>query len=313
MHFCTHEPRHHRVQKARTKIKTTVTYGRLSKLSKQMSKAVQMDIFHGLKTFRKKVSAESMMEAFKTGSYGHVLQFIPWEDLPKALSKVLGGLDKTWNQSAEFSKEHLPAPMRKDLRFDTSNPFLKRFIDQRTGALIFDVQKNTQEIVQRAVQRSFTQALSPRRVAEQIRDSIGLDPRREQALANYQNGLYAKGEQTETRIDELVNQYGERLLDQRAMTIARTETRMATNQGQLSVWQQAANQGLIDGKKAGKTWIVDGNPCDICEPMDGVTVPLDGFWTLDDGTVAEVPTDSHPNCFCGMELDFEFSPEEDEE
>ena len=86
------EPHFHVVRKARTKQRVTTTYGRLSRLSKQMAKSVQADLFHGIKTFRNKVSLDDVEYAYRTGSYGHILQFIPWEELSTTLHKSLGGL-----------------------------------------------------------------------------------------------------------------------------------------------------------------------------------------------------------------------------
>ena len=311
--FCAQEPHFYRVRKAKARRPSTVSYKRLSALSKQMSHAVQVHLVKGIKTFRKKVSLEHVAEAFKKGSYGHIIRTIPWDQLPEHLEPAFKNIDKAWHASSKLTISHLPPPIASNLRFDTENKVLKKWLDKRTGDLIVQIDKNTQEIVQRAVQRSFTEALTPDRVAGMIRDSIGLDPRREQALVNYENMLYAKGQHTDKQIDVLVDKYNDRLLDQRAMCIARTETRFANNQAQLAVWREGSKQGLI-GRTAKKVWYVDGNPCELCEPMDGVAIGLDEVWTLDNGDICEIPTDSHPNCFCGMELEFgedDFTGEEE--
>lgn len=291
------------VRKARTKQPTTRTYARLSALSKRMANAVHVDIYHGLSTFKKKVSASKLEEAYKSKSYGEIMAVIPWDDMYEDLDPAWQKLHGNFLEAAKLTVPSLPTPMKREMRFDTKNPNIKRYLDRQTGTLIVNIKQNTLDIVQAAVQRSFTQALSPKRVADQIKGSIGLYPRQEVALYNYTRGLQESGVKPE-KILTLSSKYEDRLLNQRAMTIARTETRFATNNGQLSIWKQGANEGYINRNKAKKVWIVDGDPCPICEPMDGVAVGLDEMWILETGDICDVPTDSHPNCFCGMELDF---------
>ena len=301
MFICT-EPHFHRVRKARSKQKVSHTYRRQSALAKQMGRAVQLDLVKGFTRFKKRVSADAMMEAWKSGKYETVITHIPWENLHDELEQSFKGLRKTYAQSSELSLKALPSPVKKTLRFDFENPRISRWLSKRTGELVVGIRNNTQEIIQSAVQRSFTHAETPRQVADQIKGSIGLDPRREQALRNLTEGLKAKGVSPEKVASETAA-YEERLLNSRAMTIARTEVRMANNQGQLAVWNEGQNQGLLP-PECKKVWIVDGNPCEICEPMDGIAVGLNDFWTLNTGDSVSIPTESHPNCFCGMELSF---------
>jgi hypothetical protein len=100
------------------------------------------------------------------------------------------------------------------------------------------------------------------------------------------------------------------------MMIARTETKNAINRGALAVWKAGRDQGLID-ETATKEWVVDGDPCEICEPMDGVQVPLDESWTIEllngQEMQVEIPSQAHPHCYCGMELHFGKDEERNEE
>lgn len=249
------------------------------------------------------------MDAWNSGNYSNVLKVIPWDDLPSHLQPFSDAIVETYGRATDIASGGLEAPKNLGLRFDINNPRLRKYIDRHTGELIQDIQAASQRVVQTAVKRSFTHAMTPRQVSNYIKDSIVLDERRENALANYRNTLEGEKSYTPERVDSMVDRYADRLLDQRSMAIARTETRLATNQGQLSVWQQAADEGLINGKKVGKTWIVDGNPCEICEPMDGITVGLDEMWSLEDGRIVNVPTETHPHCMCGMELDYEYQEE----
>ncbi len=146
-----------------------------------------------------------------------------------------------------------------------------------------------------------TNGASPRDMAKEIKNYVGLYPRLATAHSNYVAKLRKDGVRPD-RIEVLSDKYYDRLLTYRTETIARTETQFMLNRGQLTVWQEGSRQGLLppDSKKV---WIVDGNPCEICEPMDGIAVGINESWSLDDGSEVDIPTEAHPNCMCIMDLD----------
>ena len=75
--------------------------------------------------------------------------------------------------------------------------------------------------------------------------------------------------------------------DQRAETIARTETAFADVQGNLAGYKAS-------GVVAAKQWLAAPDCCDDCQEIDGEVVDLDGvFSDGSDGPPA------HPNCFSG--------------
>lgn len=302
-----------KIAKARKPRKVTRTYKRVFNLSQTMAKQVQVNLVKGIKKFKTKISPDKLYNAWATGSYGKVYEVIPWDQLPEdlgAASKILGGATLA---SSKFSIDSLPKPIESKLRYDTANPRIRDFMDRRVGELVTNISEGTRANIQTAVGRSFDQALTPRQVADQIKGGIGLLPQHEAAVAKYRDTLVKVGELPGTKIESLANGYADRLLDYRAMLISRTETRAAANWGQLSVWQQAADQGLIDSHTAQKIWVVDGNPCEICEPMDEEPADLYGFWSLNNGDTVEIPSEAHPNCMCGMELDFGETEEKTED
>lgn len=300
IHFCCGDK--HLIQKAKTRRKVKPTYNKLAKLSDMMGNAVSVHLLKGIKSFRKDIDKNELAAALKKGP-AYLMREIPWEKFPVKIGPAIDGIVDAQNKAIKFSTEALPPNVNAGLRMDMSSPYYHDFVNTRIGELIQNVTADTQGIVQDAVAQSMNNALTPREVADKIVDSIGLNDRQANALDNYETSLRDQG-YPETQISDMVDEYNDRLLSSRAMTIARTETRAATNNGQLLVWQEAASQGLIDKAKAMKVWIVDGNPCPVCEPMDGIAVPLDGFWTLNTGETVDLPNQAHPNCYCGMELDF---------
>lgn len=287
--------------------KVTNTYKRLSALSKVMGNAVRLDLVHGLTRFKHRVSADALQEAWGKGDYHKVMTFIPWDKLPADLAGPIRDLGKGAATGAEISLEAMPPNANANLRFDIENPRTKRFLETRTASLVTSIEQGTRDMIQGHVTRAFTNAQTPRQIAERIKSGIGILPAHEIALDKYRTGLEESG-MAEDEVTGLADAYEARLLDYRAMNIARSETRMAVNHGQLAVWQAGADQGFIDRETAQKEWVVDGAPCPVCEPMDGIRVGLDDPWlvTYTNGQVQQVytPSETHPQCMCGMELHF---------
>lgn len=292
----------------RSKVKVSRTYGRVNALSKTMQRAFAVNLVKGIYRFKSRISPAALFEAWKTKDYAAVHEVIPWDKMPEDIDPAFRTLGNGMSTIAnDIVIPSLPAPTRKSLRYDTANPYVTNHLRTRTSELVVNISSTTQATIQEQVRRSFDFALSPRQVANQIKGSIGLYPQ----LANAVNNLRLKLEKNGVApgvVDRQTNAYYERLLDYRAMMIARTETRMAANRSQLAVWRSAADQDLIDRGTAKKVWVVDGDPCEVCDPMDGIAVPLDEMWviTLKNGTQMsiDVPTESHPHCLCQMELEF---------
>jgi len=86
----------------------------------------------------------------------------------------------------------------------------------------------------------------------------------------------------------------------RAQVIARTETMIASNEGQKQAWQQAVDLGLLPPEPL-RRWIVtdDDHLCPQCEPMGDTVAPLHGQYP---GGHNGPPL--HPNCRCTEGLTF---------
>lgn len=289
------------VRKARNpKLKTV--YQRTKALSEHMGKAIKVSLLDGIKAFRSKVSTEALKKAWEHGSYGHLMGAIRWDDLHQDLLPVKEQLIAGVQSTSKVGLLSLPPNAQKQLRYDIKNPRIQRYIETHTSSLIQGITNDAHQVIARAVTKSFTHGLTPDMVAKQIKGSIGLLPSHSIAVERYEDGLLKQGVDFD-RAATQVEAYQNRLLDYRANTIARTEVRGAVNFGQLEVWQQGADQGYINRDNAKKVWLTDGNPCEICDPMDGIAVGLDDVWVPSTGEPCFVPTDVHPNCLCQMELD----------
>lgn len=77
----------------------------------------------------------------------------------------------------------------------------------------------------------------------------------------------------------------------RAEVIARTETAYADVQGNLDAYK-------ISGVVEFKQWITGAGCCDLCDELNGETIPLDDAFMTDDGEIDGPPY--HPNCRCDV-------------
>lgn len=302
MRFVAHEPKGI-VMKARTKVRVSPTYTRVLALSKQMSGPIKVNLIKGVKTWRKRISQDALFNAWKKKNYSGLERVIPWNTVEPDLDDAISHVGKTVSASSAFSINALPAPMKKELRWDTANPTIDKYMDSRSAEMVKYISESSREVIRSAVRNTYDNAWTPRDVADAIRDNIGLLPQHARAVDRYRASLISDG-MDKLKVKDLTSAYADRLLDHRAMMIGRTEARLASNYGQIAVWREAMDQDLMP-QTAMKVWIVDGNPCDVCEPMDGVAVPMDDEWELNNGDTVDIPNESHPNCYCGMEVEYD--------
>lgn len=281
----------------------TRDFKKLLKLTDQKAGLVSVNLYKGITKFKKRISQEKLEEAWNSGNWANLNKVIPWENLVEDIYPAVVEVGKSIASAGEIAITALPPNINKRLRWDIHNPIIRKYITDKTSKLVVGINHETQQVIQNAVVRSYTHAMTPRHMAKLIKGSIGLYPAQHVALSNYQLKLMAEGK-TGEKLEKLVDQYENKLLDYRAKMIARTEMRAATNMGQISVWRQAANQDLIDKRTAKREWIAEGpDPCPECEEMDGEETGLDEPWIMKDGTQVDIiPIDVHPNCYCASRL-----------
>lgn len=198
------------------------------------------------------------------------------------------------------------APIRKEVlefSFDRSRPEAAEWARKQSGQLITAVTEDQRAVVRSFVGESLDDGVAPREVARGLRNVVGLTPQQTQWVDNhYQRQIAAARDRglSATRAAELAqsstDRYHSRVFRYRTETIARTEILSASHAGRRAAWQQGLQGGWINAG-AGKQWSteVDDRTCDICVPLDGIVVPINGMFP--DG---EPPV--HPNCRCDVLL-----------
>lgn len=214
-------------------------------------------------------------------------------------------------QSADGSR----AAADVSLSFDATNPEAERWARQHAAALIRQVTVESRDAVRDLVGRAFSEGLTARQLARLIKPLIGLTVGDSQAvlrarvkLLEAKPGTTVKVGAARVRIPDgglspadvqrQASRYAERLIRQRALTIARTETIAASNEGQRQLWLQAVEKGHLTGREQ-RTWIVtpDERLCQVCAPMSGQLVGLHEPFRTPTGQLVIGPP-AHPRCRC---------------
>ena len=182
--------------------------------------------------------------------------------MPALLLDIMG--DSATSMETRLRASRFAAPSIKKFSFDKTNEKAVEWAQDHAAETITGISKTTRDDIRDLVEAAFEEQFDVDELADKISELIGDDARAE--------------------------------------TIARTETMRASNQGQKELWDQATDAGLLTGDEE-QEWIVtpDDRLCPICEPMDGVTAPMNGQFKLDTGESVDGPP-AHPNCRCTIAL-----------
>lgn len=251
----------------------------------------------------------------------------------------------TFNDGAGLAATLLPALKQKEIVYNPLADRTVRFLRSNGAILVREITDSTRRGVNRAIVRGFETGVSPRKQAREIRSLVGLTTSQTNAVINFRLQLEQRlnspkdqfgntrtmspaasrrlsaVEQAQVRshmknntfdqakIDQMVNRYTESLQNKRANDIARTEALNAVNNGQLELWKQGLEQGVLDPKTTKKKWVVtrddklrkDHAAIPIMNPKG---VAINSFFTTPFGPVMSPgdPLTDLINCRCGLVL-----------
>lgn len=215
------------------------------------------------------------------------------------------------------------------LKREGGRPFSYSIADDTTLRMVMEygadrvreISKGQEEALRQSLAAMYRNGWSAEEAAADIRQHIGLTDFQAQSNVNFHQRLIRDREHARTNdrpsktLDEirrLVAEHAERLLVQRSVTIAVTESKLATGRGQRDAWRQAADRGWVDADVAVLVWLTarDERVCEICGPMHGQTQPFaramgltgGAVFLTGDGREVTMPADTHPRCRCGVHL-----------
>lgn len=296
-------------------------YRILHDIADSMAPVAQGSLTRGFKTFSNRIDLHDVVDALERGDTDAVAGMVPWNEFDSDLKELnavtIRGIERAGTKSIEFFNRSisklLPTIEKPIIAFDSENTRIMNHIRSQTGTLVQRISESSRESIRQAIEQGFRVAKPNAQIAEDIRRSIPLHPRQTKAVGNFydrsvkawiKEGLSPTEAMKKAQI--AADRYAERQLTYRAKLIARTETMSAVNDGQLEMWQQAADMGLFDKERARKKWSVtpDDSLCPICRPMEGIMVPIDQPWLTPNGKQVMIPTRIHPACRCAMGLVF---------
>lgn len=187
-------------------------------------------------------------------------------------------------------------------QFDGKNEESQAWAAQHGAAYVTRVSAETREALRALITASIRDGIPPGEAARLIRDMVGLTARDAGAVMRYRLSLIQQGVLNDASVAREIRKYAQRLIAQRATTIARTEIMGALNSGALEAARQAIAQGLLDPDQAVKRWLISKDEitraCPVCLPLHGVEVPIESLFP---GTGVLAPP-AHPRCRCSFSV-----------
>lgn len=284
----------------------------LRRLADRAQPAVRQAFMAAVADVRSVTTLARLEEMVRTGDLAGLQRVLAGEPLEAALrARLAPAVVRLAQDAGQKAVGALPASLRGVARFDLLNPKTVDFLRSYSFGLIRQIGATTREGIRRVVTDAFERGGHPREQARQIRNMVGLTARQAAAVSGYRAQLLAQGVRR-SLADRRAQRYADRLLRRRALNIARTETIRAANVGQQALWDQMADEGLIEKDRARKVWIVtpDDRLCEICAAIPGMNpegVPAQGGeFATDVGPVPYPP--AHPQCRCAVGLEFRDAP-----
>jgi hypothetical protein len=255
---------------------------------------------------------DALADAVERQRPEHVVQAVPWL---KAREMLREGFLRAYRQAIHdagrahaeiLPRRHLKKILLDDLAvefgysFNITNPRTVAWIERAADVSALNLLLGEQVGLRSILTRMFTEGIPPRAAARMIRDTVGLTPQYRQAVSNYARGLLERGYDIDYTLRK-VSVYARRLRQQRAETIARTESIRASAKGQQEMWDQAVESGILDPMDVRKQWKVtrDERLCPICAPLSDIMRRVNEPFPTEGG----MPP-AHPNCRCAVRLVF---------
>jgi len=180
--------------------------------------------------------------------------------------------------------------------FDLVDPNALKWIDDYAAQEIKYISGGSKDAIRQIIKNGYEKGITVDQQARQIREHIGLDPRRSATLEKYADNLFSKG-MDEAEVWRLVEKKGKALLSQRALTIAVNEASEAGGRATYESTKNAVERGIIDPYlyEAFRIITADERTCAVCNAVAGESRKLpDGVYPSTGSQIAK----KHTRCRC---------------
>ena len=186
-----------------------------------------------------------------------------WQDfLPMAV------LEPLFNSASEIQAEYISGMVGTS--FKLTDPNALKWLDKYAADEIKYISDSQRDAIKKIVTDGYRDGITYQQQAREIRNSIGLDPRRVATLQKYSDNLFAEGK-SEAEVWRLMEKKGFALLNQRARNIAVQEATTAGARGFYETTLDACNRGILDPNIYEAYRIVTGDErlCPKCSGLAG--------------------------------------------
>lgn len=255
-------------------------------------------------------------------------------DVETAAQKFATDLQNAYLESGKRAAKWLDAKVPDTLvHFEPGHRAVIERARRNTYEQVVGLTQESRETVRQVIVEGVTLGQAPRETARRLRDSIGLAPQQERALANYRRALEGgdwsralgyelssgqsdrtvrraqstKTQLTPAQIEQAAERYRVNAVNYRAETIARTESLRAAHEGARDAMRQAVERGDVEAGQLSTMWHAGprtANARDQHQVMDEKSVRVGADFVLPDGTRMSGPGDPRggaehtANCRC---------------
>lgn len=254
----------------------------LLRLADRLEPRIKKRVIDALNKIRSKQKITELAKAIQDGDMAAIMRLSGILEIPSAVDDIY---EEVQNAYISGGKVAASTARTSDgaviaARFNGVNNRGAEFILRNKARLVTDVVRGSRDAIAEALARGVLERKTPIVAARTIRDLIGLDKRRAASLLRYRDALEnsdfgiasardigasaartinaASGGRvnlTQSRINDLVEGYRDRLIASRAGTIAATETFSALNQASQEAFTQVMEDRDIPADNIRRFWV----------------------------------------------------------
>lgn len=266
------------------------------------------ELFGSLKNANTHITPEAY-EELRRGNTQAFMGLVNWQEIGADFASVQEALRKFAVKTG--LQLYTGGEIYSELLFDLVDERAVLWAKGHTANLVTEItdamRQQIRDVMAEATQGQLTYAQAARKIKTNLalttKDSAAVDAFYGKQLDKLaRSGLSI--DRATAKATARADRYAAKLLRNRSRVIARTEIANAASEGRKISWETGVADGYIDSASL-KEWVAESNACDICGPMDGVTVPYDR-----DFPSGVMMPPQHPNCRCAAVL---IPPEADDE
>ena len=262
-------------------------------------KALQA-LFDAMKNAQQSIPPEALAQ-LQFGNVDAFMRMIDWSKVDLSFDDVRKIIEEQTVLSAQdvFS----PRQIDSELLFNRIDENAVAWAREQSASLVRNITSDFRESIRSTISDGLAGNLTVPQMASRIKQNLPLLPRDRGAVDNFRQRNFERfmqggmsEEKARAKADAKAERYANKLTRRRAQTIARTEMVASSNAGKMVGWQAGVEGGYIDNDSQ-KEWIAEPDACEICAPLDGMTIP----WTAEFPDLGTTPP-AHPNCRCTVAM-----------